>query len=255
MSNSRERLGRALRSIRATADMTLADVAGKTGLAISTLSKVENGLISLTYDKLLQLSEGLQVDFATILGSEDGAEPRPETRALPSRTAARRVAHAEPPRAQAPLVTARRSLSRKHDGLRVLTSNYDTSYLCTDLSHRAMVPMVSKILARTLEAFGEPYAHAGEELIYVLAGTVTLWSEFYEPVTLEVGDSVYFDSTMRHAVLSSGAVEAEILNICFIPGAGRARTLRELASDAPPEPSPADGPPRVRRARRATQEG
>jgi transcriptional regulator with XRE-family HTH domain len=250
MTSSRARLGRALKSIRAAADMTLADVSAKTGLAISTLSKVENGLMSLTYDKLLQLSEGLQVDFTTLLGGDDSGEPGP----VASGIAANRIARAEPRRPDAPVVTARRSLSRKDDGLHVLTSNYDTSYLCTDLSHRAMVPMVSKILARTLEEFGEPYAHAGEELIYVLHGAVTLWSEFYEPVRLEAGDSVYFDSTMRHAVLSSGPIEAEILNICFMPGAGQARTLRELAADTSHEPIPDGGAPRSRRPRR-TDEG
>lgn len=253
MTSSRERLGQALRSIRAAADMTLADVSARTGLAISTLSKVENGLISLTYDKLLQLSEGLEVDFATLLGGED------EPAALQSSAAANRIARAEP-RPDAPMVTARRSLSRKADGLRVLTSNYDTSYLCTDLSHRAMVPMVSKVLARSLDEFGAPYAHAGEELIYVLHGAVTLWSEFYEPVQLEAGDSVYFDSTMRHAVLSAGPIEAEILNICFMPGAGRARTLHELAADSATGTAPADAMPdgaasRPRRSRRVLDEG
>jgi transcriptional regulator with XRE-family HTH domain len=239
MTTSRERLGRALKSIRAAGDMTLAEVSGKTGLAVSTLSKVEHGLISLTYDKLLQLSEGLQVDFATILGSDDENEPA----VWSSGAAAQRIAQAEA-RPGAPVVTARRSLSRRDDGLRVLTSNYDTNYLCTELSHRAMVPMVSKILAHSLEEFGEPYAHAGEELIYVLHGAVTLWSEFYEPVRLETGDSVYFDSTMRHAVLSAGPTDAEILNICFMPGAGQARTLRELAADGA----------RPRRPRRAEPE-
>ena len=45
--------------------LTLAETSARTRLAVSTLSKVENGQLSLTYNKLVQLSEGLEIDIST----------------------------------------------------------------------------------------------------------------------------------------------------------------------------------------------
>jgi adenosine deaminase len=59
---ARARLGRALRAIRNGLGISLAEVALRTGVSVSTLSKVENSQRSLTYDKLVQLSEGLKVE-------------------------------------------------------------------------------------------------------------------------------------------------------------------------------------------------
>jgi uncharacterized cupin superfamily protein len=56
--------------------------------------------------------------------------------------------------------------------------------------------------------------HDGEEFIFVLEGSVTLHSEFYEPLAMEVGDSCYFDSRMGHASVSNGAQDARVLWVC-----------------------------------------
>ena len=48
------RLGQCLRAVRHRHGLTLQDVVERTGVALSTLSKVENDQMSLTYDKLLQ---------------------------------------------------------------------------------------------------------------------------------------------------------------------------------------------------------
>lgn len=37
-------------------------------------------------------------------------------------------------------------------------------------------------------------AHEGEEFVFVCNGQATLHSEHYEPLVLDPGDSVYFDS-------------------------------------------------------------
>ncbi|MGC2780081.1 MAG: helix-turn-helix transcriptional regulator, partial [Bradyrhizobium sp.] len=68
-------LGLCLKAARQTRGLTLKQVAEKTGMALSTLSKVENGLMSLTYDKLLQLTSGLQMDIAELFSP---AAPRAE---------------------------------------------------------------------------------------------------------------------------------------------------------------------------------
>ena len=86
-------LGQCLKAARQARGLTLKQVAERTGMALSTLSKVENGLMSLTYDKLLQLTAGLKMDIAELFSP---AGPR-STRAVPS---PRGAASAAPARAR-----------------------------------------------------------------------------------------------------------------------------------------------------------
>ena len=68
------KLGECLKALRRRHGWTLQDVNRRTGVAVSTLSKVENDQMSLTYDKLLQISEGLGINLAELLSTPaDGA--------------------------------------------------------------------------------------------------------------------------------------------------------------------------------------
>ncbi|MBB3020972.1 transcriptional regulator with XRE-family HTH domain [Microvirga lupini] len=183
---SRARLGEQLRLIRQGRGLTLRDVAERTGLAISTLSKVEHDQMSLTYDKLVQLAHGLEIGFAELFA---------------------------PPEHPA-MVTARRSITRNGDGVLQRTANYEYRYLCTELAAKRMVPIVTRIKSHTIQEFGPLVSHAGEEFIYVLEGAITVHTEFYEPVLLHRGDSIYLDSTMGHAYLAAGTEDALALGVC-----------------------------------------
>src|SRR6185295_9753261 len=63
------RPGAALKAIRNKRGWTLAEVSERTGLPVSTLSKVENDRMSLTYDKLARISTGLEIDISELFGS------------------------------------------------------------------------------------------------------------------------------------------------------------------------------------------
>ena len=77
-----------------------------------------------------------------------------------------------------------------------------------------MIPVVSKIRAKTSEEFGELVHHAGEEFVYVLSGKVIINTEHYDAVTLDVGQSIYIDSSMGHAYLAAdGCDEAVVLAV------------------------------------------
>jgi quercetin dioxygenase-like cupin family protein len=45
----------------------------------------------------------------------------------------------------------------------------------------------------------------------VLSGEISFYSEFYEPVRLAEGDSLYYDSGMGHACVSESEQDAQIL--------------------------------------------
>ncbi len=78
-----------------------------------------------------------------------------------------------------------------------------------------MIPLVMQVKARNVPPIDEWSSHDGEEFVYVTRGATELHTQFYAPVRLEVGDSAYIDSTMRHAFLSVGKGDAEILSICM----------------------------------------
>lgn len=189
------RLGDCLRSLRRKYGWTLQEVSTLTGVAVSTLSKVENDQMSLSYDKLLQICEGLGIHVTELL-SGSGKEPSRRTR---------------------------RSVTQPANTLRQLTRNYDYYYLATDLVHKRMVPIRAFARTRTLEQFGPLTQHAGEEFLIVLKGEIELHTDQYAPVRLKQGESVYIDSTMGHAYLSIGEEDAEMLCVC----AGEEREMEQ----------------------------
>jgi transcriptional regulator with XRE-family HTH domain len=161
----------------------------RTGIPFSTLSKVERGQLTLTYDRLQQLGQRLNMRMSELF-----AEPE-------SHTAAR--------------VTARRSLGTLETAVHVDTQNYDYFYLCPDLRSKRMIPIYVKIRAKTLEEFGELQSHSGEEWIYVVEGRIEVHTEFYDKMCLGAGQSIYLDSTMGHAYLvGDGCDEAVIVCAC-----------------------------------------
>ena len=181
-------LGALLRSLRDRQGWTLKQMSAKCGIPVSTLSKVEHDRLTLSYDKLYQISQRLGLRMSELF-----AEPSDDV---------------------VPAVTARRSLGGLDKAVRVETPNYDYYYLCTELRRKRMVPVITKIRAKSVEQFGELVHHAGEEYIYVLKGKIIVTTEFYDPVTLGEGESIYIDSNMGHAYLAADDCdEAEVLGI------------------------------------------
>jgi transcriptional regulator with XRE-family HTH domain len=69
MNDAKSSLGDILRDIRNRNQWTLAEVSAMTGLAVSTLSKVENNQMQLTYDRLIELAQGMNIDIAELFGT------------------------------------------------------------------------------------------------------------------------------------------------------------------------------------------
>ena len=181
--------GAMLKALRLRKGWTLAEVSRRTGLPVSTLSKVENDKMSLSYDKLARISTGLEVDIGMLFAQD-------------------------PPPTSLALVTGRRSITRAGDGRVIETHAYGHLYPATELLNKRFVPIVAEVRARTLAEFGEMIRHPGEEYAYVLEGAVDLHTDLYAPVRLETGDSIYFDSGMGHAYLAAAPGVCRVLSIC-----------------------------------------
>jgi mannose-6-phosphate isomerase-like protein (cupin superfamily) len=91
-----------------------------------------------------------------------------------------------------------------------------------------MIPVFTRIRAKTLEEFGELVHHSGEEYIYVLEGSITVHTEFYDPVVLKCGESIYVDSNMGHAYVAEGCDEATVLGVCSSPDESLMESLMSL---------------------------
>jgi mannose-6-phosphate isomerase-like protein (cupin superfamily) len=160
----------------------------------------------LTYDKLMQLSQRLNLRMSDLFSEADGASDVP--------------------------ITARRSIGRLSSAIRVNTPNYDYYYMCPELRRKRMVPTVTRIRARSVEEFGELVHHPGEEYIYVLEGPVEIHTEFYEPILLQTGESIYIDSTMGHAYIApKGSDEALVLGVCSSESEDLMESLMTLHND------------------------
>lgn len=188
--NPRTSFGKRLRQLRGDRGWTLAEVAERSGLAISTISKAERGVISLTYDRLSQLARGLDVDLAAFFNA-DGQSFEPGSFAV----------------------------ARKGEFKRQETKNYVYEMLFPDLWNKAMTPMMGSLKAREFVDFEDFVRHPGQEFLIVMEGEVTVFVEDRAPVCLKAGDSIYFDSAVGHLYASGGDRDARILVVC-VPGAG-----------------------------------
>jgi len=144
----------------------------------------------------------------------------------------------EPADGPEPAVTARRSIGRIDRAVRVNTRNYDYYYLCAELRRKRMIPVLTKIRAKSVGEFGELVHHSGEEYIYVLEGKIEIHTEFYDPIVLEAGESIYIDSNMGHAyVAAEGCEQATVLGVCSSADEGLMESLLELHGDEEVEPT------------------
>jgi transcriptional regulator with XRE-family HTH domain len=220
--NRHPTLGSLLRSLRTRNAWTLKEMSERVDIPVSTLSKVEHDRLTLTYDKLQQLAQRLDMRMSDLFADPDS--PGEST------------------------VTARRSLGRIDDALRVNTKNYDYYYLCTELRRKRMVPALTHIRARSTHEFGELVRHSGEEYLYVLDGAIEVHTEFYDPIVLGKGESIYIDSNMGHAYIAYQCEEAIVLAVMSSADEGLMQSLLTLHGDGDSAVQPARAKPAAKRA-------
>ena len=175
-------LGARVRELRKELDWTLEQAAQKAGLARSTLSKIENGQMSPTYDALKKLATGLQISVPQLFTPSQKSQ-----------------------------VNGRMVVTKSEEGQPLATATYEHTLLADGLTQKTMLPYRARIRARSMDEFNGWVRHEGEEFLYVLTGVIKLFTEFYEPVEMRRGDSAYYDAAMGHNVISVSAEDATIL--------------------------------------------
>ena len=175
-------LGARVRDLRKARGWTLEQAAVQAGLARSTLSKIENGQMSPTYDALRKLATGLDISIPQLF---------------------------TPPRAEQ--VNGRLDVTRAGEGQEHATATYEHVLLGASLTQKKMLPYQARVRARDMAEFDGWVRHDGEEFLYVLTGIVRLYTEFYAPIDMRRGDSAYYDASMGHNVISISSDDATIL--------------------------------------------
>ena len=175
-------LGARVRELRTERGWSLDEASARTGLSRSSLFKIEKGQMSPTFDALQRLAKGfgLEVSRLLVAGGANRAE-------------------------------GRRCISRKGESPGYESENYLQIPLAAELAHKSFLPFELILRARSFDDFEDWDRHDTEDFMYVLSGTMVLYTEHYEPVTLQAGDSVYYDGRMGHACVSESAEDAVVL--------------------------------------------
>src|SRR6056300_1509605 len=175
-------LGSRVRDLRKARNWTLEQAAQQAGLARSTLSKIENGQMSPTYDALKKLAVGLDISVPQLF--------------------------TPPVKDQ---INGRMVITKNGQGTAHATTTYEHELLADGLTKKQMLPYRARVRARSIDEFDGWVRHDGEEFLYVLTGVVRLYTEFYEPIEMRRGDTAYYDASMGHNVVSLSNEDATIL--------------------------------------------
>jgi transcriptional regulator with XRE-family HTH domain len=179
-------VGGRLRALRKQKQMTLNALSERSGVALSTLSKMELGQVSASYEKLALVARGLGVEIAQLFRSVASARNR-----------------------KPPAPRAVRSVI--DDAPRYDTENYDLRMLATAFPGKRMTPAWGRIAARRMDEFTDFVRHPGQEFTIVLSGSVRIVFETGEEIALARHESAYFDSGVGHVYLSTSRQPAELL--------------------------------------------
>ena len=175
-------LGSRVRDLRKARNWTLEQAAQQAGLARSTLSKIENGQMSPTYDALKKLAVGLDISVPQLF--------------------------TPPVKDQ---INGRMVITINGQGTAHATTTYEHELLADGLTKKQMLPYRARVRARSIDEFDGWVRHDGEEFLYVLTGVIRLYTEFYEPIEMRRGDTAYYDASMGHNVVSLSDEDATIL--------------------------------------------
>ena len=215
MADDKTLLSSRVKALRERRGWSVSETARRAGVSVSMLWKVENGQTELTYSKLAKLASGLDVPIGELF-----ADPAPVVR-----KGGRRVVDRS---GTGPVIDVQSNLHR---------------FLASDLAQKHYFPCLVEVKATGDGSDSE--AHGGEEFSLVIDGRVRFFCAGYEPVVLEVGDSVYFDASMPHRYLKAGDEPARMLCVYSHPEHARldqpgevephSLAMRILGGEAPQE--------------------
>lgn len=172
-------IGGKISAARKDKDVSLDFLANETGFSIQFLKEVESGSKMPSVGTILQISRALDIDSAVLLKEQESH------------------------------LTNRISASTKR------TENYAYKTLTSGGEKKYLKAFQVTIDARK-EHSGVGYQHEGEEFVYVLQGKIELWVGENLNV-LENGDSLHFNSGIKHKMKNLSDNDALLLVVLYAP--------------------------------------
>ena len=190
----RSDLGSRMKAVRLAGGFTLDQAAQRSGLALSTIHKIENGRVSPSYENLVRIARAYDIGMERLFSADHEA-----------------------------VQTTRLTVTRSGEGRKVRSKNYEYEMLCNALAEKKIIPLVTVVERRAPLRPQDLESHDGEETLYVLTGRIELVVEHYQPVVMEAGDCAYFDSTIKHGLRALDDTEAKVFWACtFVDIASKA---------------------------------
>ena len=179
-------IGAKIKKLRLAKKMTLQAVARETGFSPALISQIENNNVSPPIATLSKIAKFFDVKIG-IFFAGDEEECRYEVVRAHERKAI-------------PRVISRAGTSQ----------GYSYESLSFRKQSKKMEPFLLTVSEKALEE--NTYSHDGEEFLFVMKGTAELLLDDRR-ITLFEGDCVYFDSALKHRLLSRDGGEVKVLAV------------------------------------------
>ncbi len=191
--NSNNIVGSKIKGIRESKNLSIEEIAERSGLTIDQIKSIENDQNLPSLGPLIKIARALGVRLGTFMDDNDALGPvvcRAEDRERDSSISFSNGA----------------TDARKH---------MEYHPLAQQKAGRHMEPFVIDINPTEKPDF-QLSAHEGEEFIYVMEGEVEI---IYgkDQYLLKEGDSIFYDSIIKHHVHGVPGKSAKILAVVYIP--------------------------------------
>ena len=193
MPNNNTFVGSKIKGIRESKNLTIEEIAESSGLSVEQINSIENDQNLPSLGPLIKIARALGVRLGTFMDDNDALGPV--------------VCRAEDRERDSSISFSNRATdARKH---------MEYHPLAQQKAGRHMEPFIIDINPSEQQEF-KLSAHEGEEFIYVMDGEVEI--EYgKEKYMLKEGDSIFYDSIVKHHVHGAPGKSAKILAVVYIP--------------------------------------
>ncbi len=193
MSNNHSIIGSKIKGIRESKNLSVEEIAERSGLSVDQINSIETDQNLPSLGPLIKIARALGVRLGTFMDDSDALGPV--------------VCRAEEREQNSSISFSNGATdARKH---------MEYHPLAQQKAGRHMEPFVIDINPEDAPDF-QLSAHEGEEFIYVMNGEVEI---IYgkDTYTLKEGDSIFYDSIVKHHVHGAPGKSAKILAVVYIP--------------------------------------
>ena len=191
--NNHSVIGAKIRGLRETKNLSIEEIAERSGLTVEQIESIETDQNLPSLGPLIKIARALGVRLGTFMDDNDDLGP------IVTRAADREKDS---------------SISFSNDATDA-RKHMEYHPLAQQKAGRHMEPFVIDINPEESPEF-QLSAHEGEEFIYVMKGEVEIvyGKETYK---LGEGDSIFYDSIVKHHVHGAPGKSAKILAVVYIP--------------------------------------